>query len=310
LRQLVYVGHKLSAAERLRAFVGGLLLGKGGLMWRIRLLAVPVAIAVAVTTGKWWATLIAVILLTAVILILKAGMVVVPERKAVVVFNCLKFYVGVRRPGLGLILPFWHHVGLYLDLGLKVAQLTLHDIHTRDQVPITLSLSLVYRLDPWTIPPEARPQLIDLLELSALPILQRQAEHLARQLVSQRGIAELFQPEVRAFLEDSLTDGLRHQVDRLGIVICDSVMLGHTGLPAALQAEIHLAHQARIHAMARVDALNALRETLDVQPERAWDKVLQVEAVDAMGRNGVPVFYPFVVGWGDGTASGRVNGKG
>lgn len=278
-------------------------------MWKIGIVAVPVAVAVLVVTGEWWASLTAGLIFTAATLALKSGIVVVPARKAAVIFNRLKFYTGLRGPGLGFILPWWEYVAFYLDLEPRTAEITLRDIHTHDQVPVTISLTLVYRLDPWAIQPESRPQLVDLLELSAVPILQRQVQHLLHRLVGQHGIASLLQPKIRASLEDRLTRELPRQVNWLGVDISGLVMLGNITLPGAVQAEINLAHQARIQARARADALNALREVLGAQPDRAWEKVIEVEALEALARNGVPVFFPHAIGGDVGAFRGRVDGK-
>jgi hypothetical protein len=170
-------------------------------------------------------------------------------------------------------------------------------------------LTLVYRLDPWAVQPESRPQLVDLLELSAVPILQRQVQHLLHRLVGQHGIASLLQPEIRASLEDCLTRELPCQVNWLGVDISGPVMLGNITLPGAVQAEINLAHQACIQARARADALNALGEVLGAQPNRAWEKVIEVEALEALARNGVPVFFPHVIDGGVGAFRSRVDGK-
>jgi regulator of protease activity HflC (stomatin/prohibitin superfamily) len=278
-------------------------------MWKTSIIVVPIVVAVLVVTGDWWASLIAGIVFTTVILALKAGIVVVPTRKAAVVFNRLKFYTGLRGPGLGFIFPFWEHVEFYLDLRPKIAQMTIRDIHTCDQVPVAISLSLFYRLNPWEMRPALRPHLIDLLELSAVPILQRQVEHLLRRLVGLQGIATLLQPDVRAYLEDCLANELPRHVGWLGVDISGRVMLGNIALPETVQAEINLAHQTQIHVRARAYTLNELREVLNAQPDRAWEKVIEVEAVDALGRNGAPVLFPYSTVWRAGAFRSRADGE-
>lgn len=279
-------------------------------MWKVFIIIVPIAVAVGAVTGEWWGSLAAGVILTTAILVLRAGVVVVPERKVAVIFNRLGFYTGLRDTGLGFVLPFWERVGFYLDSGPKPAQITVRDMHTSDQVPVTISLSLFYRLNPWEMQPELRPQLIDLLELSAMGMLQRQVEHLLRRLVGQQEIGDLLQSGARAHLEDCLANQLPRHVSRLGIVIQGLVMLGDITLPERVQAELNLAHQARTHARARAEALNALRETLSTQPERAWEKAIEVEAIDALARNGVPVLFPFSTGWEVGAFRSRADGKG
>jgi heme A synthase len=142
-------------------------------------------------------------------------------------------------------------------------------------------------------PSELQPHLIDSLERSASAVLQRHVKHLLHGLVGQCRTAHLLRPRVRACLESRLTDELPHLVGRLGIVIIGQVMLGSISLPETVQAEINLAHQARMCSKARADTLNTLRETLDAQPSRAWEKVIELEAVEAMARSGAPHFFPY-----------------
>jgi regulator of protease activity HflC (stomatin/prohibitin superfamily) len=248
-------------------------------MWKASVVAIPIAVAVLLVTGDWRAGLLTATVLVPFILAAEAAIVVVPERKAAVIRNRFNFYVGLRGPGLGFMLPLWEHVATCLDLGPNLAEFVVSEIHTSDQVPIAIALSFFYRLDPWKMRPELRSQLVDNLECSAPAILRRQALHLLSQLVGQQGIAGLLQPETRQYLEDRLAKQLSHQVQRLGIEILDGVMLGSIALPEAVQAEINSAQRARVHAQARADVLDTLRQILGAQPDGAWEKVIEVEAV-------------------------------
>jgi regulator of protease activity HflC (stomatin/prohibitin superfamily) len=266
-------------------------------------------VAALVATGEWWLSLIVGLAVTSLMLALRAAIVVVPERKAAVLFNQLKGYTGLRRSGLAFVLPGWERVGFYLDLGPKTAQFTIPDIHTRDQVPVAISLMLFYHVDPWRIQPALRPQLIHDLELSGPNIIQNQVEHLLRGMVGHQDIAALLQPETRVHLEECLTRELPGRVEWLGIAISGHVMLRHITLPESLQGEINRAQQTRIYARTRADALNALREVLDTQPDQAWEAVIELEAVDAMGRNGAPIFFPYSTGWNGGASESREDGN-
>ncbi len=278
-------------------------------MWKASAVAISSAVAALVVTDEWWAGLVTGVVLVALMLAAKATIVVVPERKSAVIRNRLKFYAGLRGPGFGVIRPLWEQVATYLDLGPKSAQFVISDIRTCDRVPAAISVSFFYRLDPWEMWPELRPHLIDSLERSAPAVLQRHVEHLLHQLVGQCRTAHLLQPRVRAYLESRLTDQLPHLVGRLGIVIIGQVMLGSILLPETVQAEINLAQQARMRAKARADTLDTLRETLGAQPSRAWEKVIEFEAVEAMARSGAPHFLPYAAGWGWDVFTGRANGK-
>lgn len=278
-------------------------------MWKIGGAVVLVAGVVLVASGNWPAGLASGLLVGLALLTLRASIVAVPARQSAVIFNRLKAFAGLRRPGLGWLLPGWEYVAFYLDMGPRPAQITLGDMHTRDQVPVSMSVSLIYQLDPWAIRREARAELVDVLEPSALPMLQRQAEYLLRPLVGGYSVAELLRPEVRAALEDALGDGLARQVSRLGVILVGPVLLGPIVLPQAVQAELNQAHQAHIHARARAATLDALREALGAQPERAWEKVFELEALEVMARHGVPLAWPYTPGWGGAPFGGGGNGK-
>jgi hypothetical protein len=86
-------------------------------------------------------------------------------------------------------------------------------------------------------------------------------------------------------------------------------MLASIALPEAVQAEINSAQRARIHAQARADVLDTLREALGAQPDGAWEKVIEVEAVDAMARSGMPLFIPYSKGWIVDVPSSQAVGK-
>ena len=261
-------------------------------MWKVAVSAILTSLAVLIATGEWWPSLIIGFAVTTLVLALGAATVVVPERKAAVILNRLERYAGLRRPSLAFILPFWERVGFYLDLGPKTAQFTIPDIHTRNQVPVAISLTIFYHLDPWMIRRELRPQLIRDLEISSPTIIQNQVEHLLHGVVGHQDVAALLQPETRTHLEECLTRELPGRVGWLGIAISGHVMLRDITLPEPLQAEINRAQQTRIHARARAATLNALREILGVQPDQAWETVVELEAVDAMARNGVPILFP------------------
>jgi regulator of protease activity HflC (stomatin/prohibitin superfamily) len=277
-------------------------------MWKIVIGAVVFGAAVLLVSGAWQAGLAAGLFLALAAPALRASVVVVPARRAALIFSRLKLYAGLRGPGMSLILPFWEHVGGYLDLAPRARQISLGDLYTRDQVPVTISVSLIYHLDPWAIQPELRPQFVDLLESAAAAILQRQVEHLLRRLIGGQSLNTLLGPEFRACLEERLTQELPRRVGEFGIALSGPVMLGHIALPADLQAELNQAHQARIHAQARADALNTLKEALGAQPDPAWERAIEVETLEAMGRNGVPICWPYAGERGVGNARGRGNG--
>ncbi len=87
-------------------------------------------------------------------------------------------------------------------------------------------------------------------------------------------------------------------------------MLGNIVLPEVVQAEINQAQLVRIQAQAKADALNVLGEALGAQPDQAWKKVLEVEAIDALAQNGVPVFHPYSsTYWSGGISRNRTDGN-
>lgn len=277
-------------------------------MWKIAIGAVVFSAAVLLVSGAWQAGLAAGLILALAAPALRAGIVVVPARNAALIFNRLQLYTGLRGPGVNLILPFWEYVGGYLDLAPRARQISLGDLYTRDQVPVTISVSLIYHLDPWAIRPELRPQFVDLLQSAAVAVLQRQVEHLLHRLVGGQSLDTLLGPEFRARVEERLTQELPRRVGEFGIALSGPVMLGHITLPADLQAELNQAHQARIHAQARADALNTLKQALGAQPDPGWEKAMEVETLEAMGRNSVPVCWPYAGERGVGAARRQGNG--
>ena len=116
-------------------------------------------------------------------------------------------------------------------------------------------------------------------------------------------------PDTRAQFEDALTHTLPRHVNWLGIELLGQVMLGGITLPEAIQTELNLAQQAQIRARTKADVLNMLKEVLGTQPARAWEHVIEAELVDAMARNGVPVYLPYSTDWGMKTVHSKVNGK-
>jgi regulator of protease activity HflC (stomatin/prohibitin superfamily) len=278
-------------------------------MWKVAISAALVTLAALIATGQGRASLVIGLSIAALLLALRAAILVVPERKTAVIFNHLESYTGLRRSGLTFILPFWEHVGFYIDLGPRVARVTIPNIHTRDQVPVAISLMLFYNLDPWAIRSELQAELIVELETSAAGILHNQVEHLLHALVGQVNAVTMLQPGVRARLEDCLTQDLADRVSGLGLTISGRVMLGHIALPDLLQAEINRAQQMRIHAQARADVVNTLREALAIQPDGIWETIIELEAIEAMGRSGAPIVFPYSVSH-NGEASGNSKSRG
>jgi len=274
-------------------------------MWKVALLAVSTIVFTLIATSEWWASLIIGLTVTALILTLRAAIVVVPERKAAVIVNRLDGYTGLRHPGPAFILPFWNLIGFYINVDPKTVQFSVPGIHTHDQVPVAISLMLFYHLDPWMIQSELRPQLVHNLECSAPTVIQNEVEHLLHNQVGHLEIATLLQPETRVCIEKSLTCELPGRVQWLGIAISGQVMLRHISLPETLQAEINRAQQTRIYTRARADALTTLRETLGTQLDKAWEAIIELEAVAAVGRNGVPIFFPYAADRAGGASKNR-----
>jgi regulator of protease activity HflC (stomatin/prohibitin superfamily) len=259
-------------------------------MWRSGMIGVVLAVAVLTITGEWWAGVMGGIVCTVVILTLQAGAIVVPAFQAAVILNRLNLYTGMRKSGLRFILPFWHHVGYYVNLASKKADIKVPGLYTRDRVRVAISLSIFYRLDPWRVPVERRPELIGVLEPSAGSVLQGQVEHLLHRLIGQQDMTTLLQPETRTHVENCLLRELPRRLDGLGLAISGPIMLGSIELPEAVQAEINRAEQIRIQTSARADALNVLREAFGAQPDRAWEQVMEFEAIGALAQQSLPTY--------------------
>lgn len=201
----------------------------------------------------------------------------VPARKSLVVFDYLdslsRVYMG---PCWGLVLPGLESSQL-IDSSPKMAEFEV-PAHARSQTPVTLHFSLIYQVDPRTIPADIANDVIPFLGY-AKEIIRRQVDHIGRGLVANYDLATLFDPRCRARIERQFTATLQDQVWFVGLRLIGQTLLRALTLPPALQTELTEARQRQARAQ-------GLREIEALGGDQEINRILDIEWINAFRQNG------------------------
>jgi hypothetical protein len=178
----------------------------------------------------------------------------------------------------------WQRPLVKLYTGPQGEMMQVNQVRTAENVPVNVSLQLIYQVDPTLFTPELLPKLIGLQAGGWPAILRWRTEHILRQLLAGCAWRDLNQEASQERLERRLTQTLAERVKIIGLNIY-AVCLIQTELPAELQQTIIQTERDRLEPRGR--AL-VLKEYLELFGHQAMSHIVQWELLNVLRRNGQP----------------------
>jgi hypothetical protein len=169
-------------------------------------------------------------------------------------------------------------------IGPKGQSLKFTEVRTSDNIPLALTIQVIYRADPDLFTPDLLPKLPVLNETGWQGALQWQTEYVLRMLVAHYPWRELSREEIQQRLERQLTHTLADRLKGIGLTVIAGCLV-KTELPVQLQQSLIQAEEDVVEAQGRVAVLKRYLEIFGANLPQAMPYIMQWELLNTIHRN-------------------------
>lgn len=140
-----------------------------------------------------------------------------PDNHIIPVLRWGRFH-RVQGPGHFWINRLYEEALPPVKIGLQVGSFTFSDVLTKDTVPFTIHVTVLFRFDPDIVLPQVLPQIVRLPDKQLQAIVKDYANQSLRRLIANFKAQELSNGVIMSVIERDLTNLLRSQLRILGLV--------------------------------------------------------------------------------------------
>jgi hypothetical protein len=169
-------------------------------------------------------------------------------------------------------------------IGPKGHSLKFNEVRTSDNIPLNLTVQMIYHADPDLFTSELLPKLPGLNEAGWQSSLQWQTEHVLRMLVAHYPWRELSREEVQQRLERQLTQTLADRLKRIGLTVMAGCLV-KTELPVQLQRSLIQAEEDVVEAQGRVAVLKGYLEIFGNNLPQVMPYIMQWELLNTIHKH-------------------------
>lgn len=186
-------------------------------------------------------------------------------------------------PGLVWVKP-WQKSLVQFYIGSQSQSLTFDEVRTADNVPLNLTVQLLYRVDPALFNQSLLPSLPFLYKGVWQKILSWRSEHVLRQILLSYTWEELNRPGVQSRLERRLGQTISELVKVVGLKV-SAVCLVKVELPSALQQTLIQVHQDSLEPRGRAQMLQEYFKIFGADLPRVMPYIIQWELMNTLHKN-------------------------
>ena len=185
----------------------------------------------------------------------------------------------------------WLKLGQYPVTTVSVAPqaqtVTFVEVQTVENIPLDVSLQMVYHIDPARLTPALYPNLVGLNEKGWQMAIQSHTEYVLRQLLGDYSWQNLDRKVIRQRVERLLLRTLATRLEKLAVNILSLGLMKITP-PPTLQRTLVRAEQDRVEAQGRISVLNDYFEIFGGDLPQAMPYVIQWEFLNMLHKQENP----------------------
>ncbi len=217
--------------------------------------------------------------------------VTVPEMEVGVVFRRDgDRFVRFLAPGRHWIRPFTQEFRATIPMNPVTASETCFQVQTSNGLAVDIEWSLAYNLDPFQIKADSQAKLARTLPRKSGTFAAKHVNNVLRHIVGQYSIEDLYASGVQSRLERQVRQQVTARLSQLGFKI-SRVMIGAITVPPQVQTSLESAHEQRLQTEQEVMALERLHQVISRFSEADMQRLMELERIQKMGRNGVTLMY-------------------
>ncbi|RMG97015.1 MAG: SPFH domain-containing protein [Chloroflexi bacterium] len=229
----------------------------------------------------------------------------VPELNVAVVYNREREAFSRFLPaGRHWIVPFLERVEAVISTEPATVRDKSMGIQTSGGISLTVHWSVSYNLNPMKVSPAYQAKAARVLPRKTAVLLKKHMHNCLQHIIGEYTVMDLVAPGAHKRLERAVRQLLAERVGNLGIEI-SRVMMGEIEMPAHVRAALEAAHERQVQAEQEARALAHLQRVISQFSAEDMQRLMELERIQALGRNGVTLVYP-PGGWGTApTGNGR-----
>jgi hypothetical protein len=187
-------------------------------------------------------------------------------------------------PGLVWLFP-WQRPRAKLYIGPSIVSVNCNNARVIDDVPVNVTIKVVYRLDPGRCTDDLLPRIPALNDGGWRSIVQWRTEAVVRRLLARYRWRELKDETTQADLEAQLNGALAERLEIVGLEVI-AVSLIKTELDDRLQRTIVRAEQDGLEAGGRAKVLKEYLEIFGDSLPQAMPYIIQWELLNSLHKKG------------------------
>ena len=187
-------------------------------------------------------------------------------------------------PGRIWVKP-WQRVLAELYIGPQGQALNFKDVRTVDNIPVEVTIQLLYQIDPTLFTGDLLPRLPKLNEGGWSGVLRWRIDYVLRRLMAAYAWRELGQETVQSRLERQLTQTLADYLKVIGLRVT-SVCIVRIELPDTLQRTLIQVERDCIEPHGRALVLKEYADIFGADLSQAMPYIIQWELLNSLHKRG------------------------
>jgi len=258
----------------------------------------------------------------ALILLYQAGTVVVSEMDVAVIFNRhtdnFAYFIDSKpsgsvagrpfnshrqtminslffnhRPYHHFINPFQEHVKDWISKRPQTARGRTDAVRTQEGIPLTITWSVGYNLDPCLILPEIEFKLARALPQYSSNMVSGRVIHSLRHIIEQASVVDLYREDAIKNLEEKLRQEVNTRSQGIGLkeIAPSDTKIGPIAVPPQVEKALEAAHERELNTETAVKALEALRRVVSRFEPSDMERLAELERLRILDEHGGSFIY-------------------
>ncbi len=216
----------------------------------------------------------------------------VPEMEIAVVYHAERRAFSRFLPtGRHRLTPFLEEVVDTISTAPTPAKGFSKGLQTIGGIALNIEWSITYTLNPFKTDPAGWPKLARSLPTKAGIIAQNFMNNSLQHIIGEYTIEHLTQPGTHKRLERQVKQLVSQRLASLGFEL-GSVMIGAIEMPPHVKKALEAAHQHHLQLETEAKGLARMQQVISQFSEDDMQRLMELERIYKMGKNGVALVYP------------------
>lgn len=241
-----------------------------------------------------WGTAVSLLLLLGFWTYHQYAFVQIPEMEVGVIFNkrrqAFARFVSCGRHPINPITERYSHS---IPTGSGATNGRCLAVQTSGGIALDLEWGVNYDIDPFKIKASAKPKLARNLPQKASSIVTKHLNNCVRHVIGEMSIDQLIEPGAIRRLERAVRQQLAARLSDAGFSF-SRVMVGAVDMPGHVKKALEAVQEQAVQTENDARSLERLQQVVSQFSEADMQRLIELERIHALGKNGVTLLYPAV----------------